>query len=125
MAIIHDTTMNPGKLDLLATWMPAQSWYLGGGRAPTLAKAGGFRLDDPQNVSNTPDPTVTVLRAEPAAADGARRGQLTVRVNRVLRPAGPAGQPGLSAVWRLPDGLQLRGILATAEHEPGPRPGDR
>ena len=203
MAIIHDTTMNPGKLDLLATWMPAQSWYLGGGRAPALAKAGGFRLDDPrgdvgiefmvvtdesgdrvttyqvpmtyraralagadgaligtsehgvlghrwiydgtrdpvlmaqlvalfqgtaepqaQNVSNTPDPTVTVLRAGTAAADGARRGQLTVRVNRVLRPAGPAGQPGLSAVWRLPDGLQVRGILATAEHEPGPSSGD-
>jgi hypothetical protein len=66
MAIIHDTTMNPGKLDLL-----------------------------------------------------------TVRVNRVLRPAGPAGPPGLSAVWRLPDGTQVRSILATAEHEPGPRPGDR
>jgi hypothetical protein len=65
MAIIHDTTMNPGKLDLL-----------------------------------------------------------TVRVNRVLRPAGPVGQPGLSAAWRLPDGTQIRGILATAEHEPGPRPGD-
>jgi hypothetical protein len=32
MAIIHDTTMNPEKLDLLATWLPAQSWYLGGGR---------------------------------------------------------------------------------------------
>ena len=46
MAIIHDTTMSPGKLDLLKTWMPAQSWYLGGS-APALAKAGGFRLDDP------------------------------------------------------------------------------
>jgi Maltokinase N-terminal cap domain len=225
MAIIHDTTMNPEKLDLLATWLPAQSWYLGGGRPPALAKAGGFRLDDPrgevgiefmivtdgsgdqvtsylvpmtyraeslaaadgaligtsehgvlghrwiydgardpvlvaqlvallqgtaapqaQSVSNTPDPTVTVgtvmdaslsvtgpvvaadgpsatdLLAE-TAADGARRGQLTVRVNRILRPAGPAGQ-GLTAAWRLPDGTQIRGILATAEHVPGPRPGD-
>ena len=226
MAIIHDTTMNPEKLELLATWMPAQSWILGGGRPPALAKAGGFRLDDPrgevgiefmivtdgsggqvtsylvpmtyraealaaadsaligtsehgvlghrwiydgtrdpvlvaqlvallqgtaepqaQSVSNTPDPTVTVgsvmdasltvtgpvvaadgpsatdLRAD-TAADGARRGQLTVRVNRILRPAGPAGQPGLTAAWRLPDGTQVRGILATAEHVPGPRPGD-
>jgi hypothetical protein len=42
MAIIHDTTMNPEKLDLLATWMPAQSWFPGGGRAPALAKAGGI-----------------------------------------------------------------------------------
>jgi hypothetical protein len=54
MAIIHDTTMNPEKLELLATWMPAQSWFLGGGRPLT----------------------------------------------------------------------QVRGILATAEHVPGPRPGD-
>jgi Maltokinase N-terminal cap domain len=221
MAIIYDTTMNPDKLELLATWLPAQSWYLGGGRAPALAKAGGFRLDDPrgevgiefmivtdgsgdqvtsylvtmtyraealatadgaligtsehgvlghrwiydgtrdpvlvaqlvallqgtaepqaQSVSNTPDPTVTVgtvmdapltvtgpvvaadgpsatdLRAE-TAADGARRGQLTVRVNRILRPAGPAGQAGLTAAWRLPDGTQARGILVTAEYVPG------
>lgn len=48
MAIIHDTTMRPGKLDLLAVWLPAQPWYTGTGRAPELAKAGGFRLDDPQ-----------------------------------------------------------------------------
>jgi hypothetical protein len=52
MAIIHDTTMSPGKLELLTTWLPAQSWYLGGGRT------------------------------------------------------------------------QVRGILATAEHMPGPRPAD-
>ena len=225
MAIIHDTTMNPDKLELLATWLPAQSWYLGGSRAPALAKAGGFRLDDPrgevgiefmivtdgsgdqvtsylvpmtyraealaaadraligtsehgvlghrwiydgtrdpvlvaqlvallqgtaepqaQNVSNTPDPAVTVgsvrdasltvtgpvaaadgpsatdLRAETASAGGTGRGQLTVRVNRILRPAGPGGgQPGLAAAWRLPDGTQARGILATAEYVPGDR----
>jgi hypothetical protein len=47
MAIIHDTTMSPGKLELLTSWLPAQSWYLGGGRTPALTKAGGFRLDDP------------------------------------------------------------------------------
>ena len=29
---------------MLAAWLPAQPWYLGGGRAPRLAKAGGFRL---------------------------------------------------------------------------------
>jgi hypothetical protein len=28
------------------------------------------------------------------------------------------------AAWRLPDGTQVRGILATAEHMPGPRPAD-
>ncbi|HTQ91721.1 MAG TPA: hypothetical protein VMK84_19720 [Streptosporangiaceae bacterium] len=47
MAIIHDTTMSPTKLELLASWLPAQPWFLGGGCGPALAKAGGFRLDDP------------------------------------------------------------------------------
>ncbi|MGH3172433.1 MAG: maltokinase N-terminal cap-like domain-containing protein [Streptosporangiaceae bacterium] len=199
MAIIHDTTMSPGKLELLTAWLPAQAWYLGGGGKPALAKAGGFRLDDPggevgiefmvvtdgsgdqvtayqvpmtyraqplagadgaligtsehgvlghrwiydgtcdpvlmaqliallqgtaepqaQSLSGTPDPTVTVQRAAAAGPDGARPGQLTVRVNRILRPGGEAGQLGLSAPWRLPDGTQVRGILATAEHVTGP-----
>jgi len=48
MAIIYDTTMSPGKLELLAAWLPAQPWYLDTGHEPELTKAGGFRLDDPQ-----------------------------------------------------------------------------
>jgi Maltokinase N-terminal cap domain len=48
MAIIHRTTMSPGKLELLAAWLPTQPWYHAAGRAPELARAGGFRLDDPQ-----------------------------------------------------------------------------
>jgi hypothetical protein len=47
MAIIHRTTLEPTKLELLAAWLPTRSWYAGDGRAPELAKAGGFRLDDP------------------------------------------------------------------------------
>ncbi|MFS0696111.1 maltokinase N-terminal cap-like domain-containing protein [Streptomyces nitrosporeus] len=47
MAVIHRTTMTPGKLELLAGWLPARPWYTGAG-APELARAGGFRLDDPQ-----------------------------------------------------------------------------
>jgi hypothetical protein len=47
MAIIHKTTLTPTKLELLTDWLPAQPWYLDRGRAPELAKAGGFRLDDP------------------------------------------------------------------------------
>jgi hypothetical protein len=131
-------------------------WIYDGTRDPVLvaqlvALLQGTAEPQAQNASNTPDPTVTVgpvmdasltvtgpvvaadgpsatdLRAETAADGGARRGQLTVRINRILRPsgpAGPAGQPGLSAAWRLPDGTQVRGILATAEHMPGPRPAD-
>jgi hypothetical protein len=225
MAVIHDTTLHPGKLELLAGWLPAQPWYAGQGREPALSKAGGFRLDDPQgevgiefmvvtdgsgdaavtyqvpmtyrasalagcdrgligtaehgvlarrwiydgtrdgvlvaqlvaliqgqaqpqaqSLSNTPDPTVigkpaasgpltvtdfavrasgtsgTELRVGTAPAEGRGRGQLVVRVNRILRPddggrpAAAAGQPGLSATWRRPDGSHVRGVLATAQH---------
>ena len=48
MAIIHKTTLTPGKLELLTDWLPGQPWYADRGRAPELARAGGFRLDDPQ-----------------------------------------------------------------------------
>jgi hypothetical protein len=48
MAIVHNTTMSPSKLELLATWLPAQPWFPGSGREPELTKVGGFRLDDPQ-----------------------------------------------------------------------------
>jgi Maltokinase N-terminal cap domain len=47
MAIVHNTTMSPGKLELLAAWLPAQPWFPGSGREPELTKVGGFRLDDP------------------------------------------------------------------------------
>ncbi|GAB3740195.1 maltokinase N-terminal cap-like domain-containing protein [Microlunatus parietis] len=46
MAVIHRTTVKPTKLELLTAWLPTRSWY-GGGSSPSLAKAGGFRLDDP------------------------------------------------------------------------------
>src|SRR5690349_25005870 len=49
MAIIHSTaTLSPTELELLSSWLPAQPWYLDHGRQPELARAGGFRLDDPR-----------------------------------------------------------------------------
>lgn len=47
MAVIHRTTLQPGKLELLTAWLPAQDWYRGTG-TPRLTKAGGFRVDDPE-----------------------------------------------------------------------------
>jgi len=44
MAVIHHTTLQPSKLELLARWLPEQGWYRGTGE---LTRAGGFRLDDP------------------------------------------------------------------------------
>ena len=48
MAIIHEATMAPAKLELLTSWLPGRSWYPGGGVVPLLTKAGGFRLGDPE-----------------------------------------------------------------------------
>jgi hypothetical protein len=54
-------------------------------------------------------PSGTDLRVETTSAGGARRGQLIVRINRILQPAGSAamggevGQPCLSATWRRPE----------------------
>lgn len=46
MAFVHKTTLTPGKLELLAGWLPTRPWYRGGAE-PALTKVGGFRLDDP------------------------------------------------------------------------------
>ncbi|MFF2083358.1 1,4-alpha-glucan branching protein [Nocardia sp. NPDC058176] len=45
MAVIHRTSLVPGKTDLVAAWLPGRQWYRG--TVPRLRKAGGFRLDDP------------------------------------------------------------------------------
>jgi hypothetical protein len=47
MSIIHKTTLTPTKLELLTAWLPAQRWYEHREHGPELARAGGFRLDDP------------------------------------------------------------------------------
>lgn len=47
MAEIHKTTLTPGKLDVVAAWLPTRPWYRGTGE-PVLTKTGGFRLDDPE-----------------------------------------------------------------------------
>lgn len=48
MAKIYKTTMSPGKLELLASWLPTRPWYASTGHAPAPARSGGFRLDDPE-----------------------------------------------------------------------------
>ncbi|MEU0990266.1 1,4-alpha-glucan branching protein [Streptomyces sp. NPDC005953] len=47
MAVIHHTVLEPTKLELLTHWLPTRPWYRGDAGEPKLAKAGGFRLDDP------------------------------------------------------------------------------
>ena len=45
MALMHQTTMAPSKLELLAAWLPSQPWF--SGDVSALESLGGFRLDDP------------------------------------------------------------------------------
>jgi hypothetical protein len=47
MAVIHRTTLVPGKLELLGGWLLQQDWYRPRPSGPQLTRAGGFRLDDP------------------------------------------------------------------------------
>jgi hypothetical protein len=93
MAIIHDTTMSPGKLDLLRVWLPAQPWYLTSGRRPDLTKAGGFRLDDPAGEAGIEFMVVT---------DGSGPGAITYQVPLTYRAGTSAAAEG--------------GLIGTAEH---------
>ena len=93
MAIIHNTTMSPGKLELLAAWLPAQPWYRGTGREPGLARAGGFRLDDPQGEVGIEFLVVT---------DGLGDGATTYQVPLTYRAGALAGAAD--------------GLIGTAEH---------
>ena len=71
-------------------------------------------------------PPGTDLKIAVAAANGTAGGSLTVRIHRILRPAasaavtGLAGQPCLTATWRLHDGTPARGTFATAQYTPPP-----
>lgn len=68
MAVIHHTSLKPTKLELLASWLPSRPWYLRGAGEPELAKAGGFRLDDPQGEVGIEFMVVTdTSGAQPAA----------------------------------------------------------
>lgn len=46
MAILHKAQLNPTKLELLATWLPAQPWFPGGD-ASDLDRVSAYRFDDP------------------------------------------------------------------------------
>lgn len=45
MALLHQATLRPTKLELLASWLPGRSWFAGPAGAVVLV--GTFRFDDP------------------------------------------------------------------------------
>jgi Maltokinase N-terminal cap domain len=93
MAFIHNTTMSPGKLELLAAWLPAQPWYRQTGHEPGLARAGGFRLDDPEGEVGIEFMVVT---------DGSGDGATAYQVPLTYRAGALAGADG--------------GLIGTSEH---------
>lgn len=46
MATIHQATLSPGKLDLLAPWIAAQRWAPSGAAAGAPTLLGAYRFDD-------------------------------------------------------------------------------
>jgi hypothetical protein len=126
-------------------------WFYDGTHDPVLvaqlvALIQGEAQAQAQSVSDTPDPTVTSqavtscsltvsgsliaangpsgteLGVETTRADAVPGGQLTVRINRILQPAGgavsagQAWQPCVIGNWKLPDGAQARGVFAAAQY---------
>lgn len=77
--------MTPTKLELLAAWLPAQPWYRPTGREPELARAGGFRLDDPQGEVGIEFMVVT---------DGSGDGATAYQIPMTYRAAPLAGADG-------------------------------
>jgi hypothetical protein len=47
MALLHKAQIVPGKLELLARWLPAQAWYPGPGDGSQPERVAAGRFDDP------------------------------------------------------------------------------
>ena len=136
MAVIHNKALQPGKLELLARWLPEQPWYCGTGE---LTRAGGFRLDDPDGevgsrwiYDGEHDPVLhaqlgALLRGQVLAQAQSqsdtldptvqvRPGTGAVSIRRLLTEDQPPEPPVgyVSVPWRRPDGSSARGVVATA-----------
>jgi Maltokinase N-terminal cap domain len=44
MALVHQATLTPSKLELLGSWLPSRPWFHDGGE---LTRLGSYRFDDP------------------------------------------------------------------------------
>ncbi|MFD7130832.1 1,4-alpha-glucan branching protein [Streptomyces sp. NPDC059894] len=99
MAFVHRTTMTPTKLELLAGWLPKQSWYVGDAGTPELLKAGGFRLDDPEGEVGIEFMVV---------ADATAREPVAYLVPMGYRGAALEGVPGEALI-----GTSEHGVLGT------------
>ena len=63
MALLHQATITPGKLELVRDWLPSQSWFLGEPGAD-LTPVAAYRFDDPEGEVGIE----TILTAAPDGA---------------------------------------------------------
>ena len=113
MSVIHRTTLKPTKLELLTAWLPTQPWYRGGA---TPAKAGGFRLDDPEGevgielmiVTDTADAVDRTVHV------GITPGATDVEIARLLDSHVDDGPGTVTVPWRAPDGGEHRSVVLRA-----------
>lgn len=47
MALLHEATLTPSKIEILRAWVPRQSWF-GDANVSTLEVVGAYRFDDPE-----------------------------------------------------------------------------
>jgi len=47
MALLHEATLTPTKIQLLEEWLPGRRWYPGDGAPKELGRVGACRFDDP------------------------------------------------------------------------------
>jgi hypothetical protein len=48
MALLHQATLVPSKIEILKAWLPTQSWF-GDADGSSIESVGAFRFDDPKN----------------------------------------------------------------------------
>ncbi|MGR3933793.1 maltokinase N-terminal cap-like domain-containing protein [Streptomyces sp. BRA346] len=111
-------------------------WVYDGTHAPVLvaqllALLQGRAEPQMQSVSDTPDPSVTVEAADVPLADGTAAitngtdgtrlvvGEVALDVTRVLEAdrRAPEAEGRVTAIWRLPDGSEERGVFAVLTRE--------
>jgi hypothetical protein len=107
MATIHSTTLAPTKLELLTGWLPQQPWYREGGTAPRLARAGGFRLDDPAG-----EVGIELMVVTDAAGDG------TAYFTPLTYRGAPLAEAAAGLIGTLEHGVLGTRWVYDAEHDP-------
>ncbi|QBE49220.1 maltokinase N-terminal cap-like domain-containing protein [Leucobacter triazinivorans] len=103
MAILHETTLSPTKLELLSRWLPGQPWF--SGDATALQQVGSFRFDDPDGEVGIETLLVT------AGGDDVFQVPLT------YRGGPPAVSPG-SVIGTLEHGVLGQRWVSEGSHDP-------